>query len=409
MSAHRKNELTDQSDARQLAALLDGDHPLKRQAVAWATANPASGHEFDRSWWLAAGSAGYIGLLIPSSYGGQGLGVVDALLSFEGLGCGTNDTGMVFALASQVFAMQSALSGSGSDEQKQQWLPRLCRGEVLGSFAMTEPDAGSDPAAITTLAVANDDGSFVLNGTKAWVTLGPISDVVIVFAQTDPAKGRWGITAFLVPSDTPGFNPGPVIAKSGLQNCPFGQIDLVDCHVGPGALIGAVGSGMSIFSAAVEAERAFLYAAQLGVMERLIAQSTLRARTRQQSGHSIGQFQAISHMIAEMQLRHEAARLLVYKAGVLFERSEPVAMAAALAKLATSEAAVLSSIDALRIHGAEGYTVDAGFEMDVRDALGGLAYSGTSEIQRNIVARLLGVDRPLRTVRNLQSGEEQIT
>ena len=182
----------------------------------------------------------------------------------------------------------------------------------------------------------------------------------------------------------------------GLHSCPFGQLTFHGCTVGPEAVLGKPGAGASIFGDAVESERAFLYAAQLGAMERVIDNAVARARERQQFGVPIGSFQAVSHRIAEMKLRHEAARLLIYKAAALADRGQQVALAAALAKLQTSEMAVLSALDSIRIHGAEGYTVAGGVEFELRDAVGGLAYSGTSDIQRNIVARLLGVDRPVR-------------
>ena len=336
-----------------------------------------------------------LGTRTPVVYGGEGGSSIDALLTFEGLGLGAVDGGLVFALASQVFATQTALIESGSDRQRADWLPRLCSGEAIGAFAMSEPDAGSDVASITT-TIAPDGAGWRLDGEKAWVTLGPVADFVIVFATADPAKGRWGITSLLVPTSTPGVEIGPTEAKSGLESCPFGRIRFDGCRLGADALIGPVGAGASVFSSAVEAERAFLYAAQLGVMERHLDRTIHRARSRVQFGKPIGAFQAVSHRIADMKVRHEAARLLVYKAGALHDRGDSVALAAALAKLQTSESAVTTALDAVRIFGAEGYTEAAGLEHDLRDAVGGLAYSGTSDIQRNIVAGLLGVDRPIR-------------
>jgi len=294
--------------------------------------------------------------------------------------------------------MQTALIEAGSEAQRDEWLPRLCRGDAVGAFAMTELDVGSDIAAISTTAEPLPDGRFRLNGVKAWVTLGPLADVLVVFATTDRSRGRWGISGFLVPATTAGVEVGPIETKSGLHSCPFGRVRFVDCVVPADALLGPIGAGAAVFASAVEAERAFLYAAQLGVMERHLQRAIERARSRTQFGKPIGTFQAVSHRIAEMKLRHEAARLLVYKAAALHDRGQSVTMAAALAKLHTAEAAVTSALDVVRIHGAEGYAEAAGLELDLRDAVGGLAYSGTSDIQRNIIAGLLGVDRPLRAV-----------
>ncbi len=385
----------DTTERALIDALLDQDHPRKLDAAGWARrVAPDRLDSFDRGRWRDAAAFGVQGLRTPVEHGGRDVGAVDALLTFEGLGLGSADLGFVFALASQVFAMQSALVGSGSADQRASWLPRLCSGEAVGCFAMTEPEAGSDAAAIRTTATAVP-GGYRLEGVKAWVTLGPMADVAVVFASTDPERGRWGISAFLVPLDTPGVVVGAAEAKSGLHSCPFGRISFERCELPDAALLGPPGAGMAIFTAAVEAERAFLYAAQLGAMERTLHAAVERARRRRQFGVAIGSFQAVSHRIAEMKLRHESARLLVYKAAALHDLGRPVAMAAALAKLQASEGAVASALDAVRIHGAEGYTSAAGVEADLRDAVGGLAYSGTSDIQRNIIARLLGVDRPL--------------
>lgn len=384
------------ADTATLEALLNVAHPLKVDTAAWARELCPRGDQFDRDAWRAAAERGVLGVLVPKELGGGGASVVEALLVFEGLGLGCADNGFVFALSSQVFAMQRALLRAATPTQLERWLGPLISGDALGAFAMSEPAAGSDTAAIATTATPLDGGGFRLDGIKSWVSLGPVCDVVIVFATTDAALGRWGISAFLVDAATPGLARGPVDAKMGLHSCPFGQLSFDGCTVGPDAVLGNPGAGASIFADAVESERAFLYAAQLGAMERVIDGAVARARERHQFGVPIGTFQAVSHRIAEMKLRHEAARLLIYKAAALADRGAPVALAAALAKLQTSEMAVLSALDSIRIHGAEGYTVAGGVESELRDAVGGLAYSGTSDIQRNIVARLLGVDRPLR-------------
>ncbi len=377
-------------------ALLSLDHPRKTAAAAWATevlGTPSVA--FDRGRWEAAAAFGVQALTAPVELGGAGHSTVDALLTFEGLGYGARDHGTVFALSAQVFAMQSALLSAGSAAQLTRWIPAMCQGTAIGAFAMSEPEAGSDTAAIACTATPVD-GGYLLNGTKAWVTLGPECDVVIVFATTDRSLGRWGLTAFLVDADRPGIRRGHPIPKMGLESCPFGTLTFEDCFVGADAVLGQPGSGGAIFGGAVSAERAFLYAAQLGATERTIERSVERARTRVQFGKPIGAFQAVSHRIAEMKVRHEAARLLVYKAAILADLGRDVTLAASLAKLQTSETAVHTAIDAMQVFGAEGYTVAAGAEADLRHAVGGLSYSGTSDIQRNIVASLLGVDRPPR-------------
>ena len=243
-------------DSLSLDALLDGEHPRKLEAAAWAR-NDAAGRlaTFDRDRWHLAAEFGVLGLRTPSQFGGSGESTVATLLTFEGLGLGSRDAGFIFALASQVFAMQTALIEAGSDAQKAEWLPRLCAGDAIGCFAMSEPGAGSDVASISTTASLLDDNRFRLDGEKAWVTLGPVADVVIVFATTDPSLGRWGITAFLVPVGTPGLQVGPVETKSGLQSCPFSRITFAECIVDGAAMLGKQGSGAAVFGSAVEAER----------------------------------------------------------------------------------------------------------------------------------------------------------
>ncbi len=383
-----------------LDAMLDLRHPIKMAAAEFAAESLTdSGVEgFDAGRWAMAAEFGVQGSMIPAEYGGFGRTAVEAALIFEGLGLGTADNGFVFALASQTFAIQRALITAGSERQKRRWLPSLASGTAIGCFAMSEPDAGSDTGAISTIAEPQADGHYLINGTKAWATLSPVADVIIVFATTDPSKGHWGIAGFILESSRVGIEIGATQRKMGMNSCPFAEVRFTDCVAGPDDLLGSLGAGGSIFSSAVEAERAFLYAAQMGSMERILNLSIERARRRHAYGRPIGSFQAISHKVAEMKLRHESARLLIYKAAELYDRGESMTMAGALAKLQTSEMAVQSALDSMRIHGAEGYTTAGPVEAELRDAIGGLAYSGTSEIARNLVARLLHVDRPYRSI-----------
>ena len=327
------------------------------------------------------------------------------MLAFEGLGHGCSDNGLVFALASQVFATQNAIRSAASGPQLAQHLPGLLDGSTFGAFAMTETGAGSDSSAITTVArrIDPDAGDpksplaeYELSGEKCWITLGPIADLVIVFATTDPSLGRWGITAFVVETSRDGVTCGESVEKLGLNSSPFGSISFDRCRATVADRLGPEGGGGGVFTKAVEGERAFLFAGQLGATRRVIEQSIARARSREQFGSVIGVNQAVSHRIADMKLNHESGRLLVYKAAALNDRGRTVGMAAALAKLQTSEMAVQAALDAVSLHGAEGYTTGLPLERELRDAIGGLAYSGTSDIQRMIIARLLRVDAPLR-------------
>ena len=276
------------------------------------------------------------------------------MLELEGLGHGCRDDGLVLAATSQVLTLSMAIERFASTEQKATWLPKLADGSAIGCFAMSEPDSGSDAYSLRTTADRTDEG-YVLNGEKAWVTLAPVADVVMVFASTDIDAGRWGISAFLVPLETPGLIVGENRPKMGLRTTPFANITFDNCHIPALALVGDVGSGASIFSASMESERGFLLVGTIGALERVLDDAVDFARTREQFDQPIGSFQGVSHPIAEIKLGHESARLLMYKAAALQQMGTPSMMAAALSKLAGSEAALSGALTSLEVHGARGY------------------------------------------------------
>lgn len=400
---------------RTLDALLDDRHPLATAVSDWAAAHADDFERgLDRDNWQLFASAGFQAITTPIELGGLGRSTVDAMLAFEGLGHGCTDNGLVFALSSQVFATQNALRSGATSEQLAAHLPGLLSGDTFGAFAITEPDAGSDSSAIRTTAKridanANDahhpDAIYEVTGEKCWITLGPMADLIILFATTDPSLGKWGITAFVVEGTRDGIERGPSIRKVGLDNSPFGSVHFDRLRLTAADRLGPEGSGGSIFTKAVEGERAFLFAGQLGATQRVIERSIQLARANAVVGADVGANQGIGHRIADMKLDHEMARLLVYKSAALNDRNKSVGMAAALAKLQTSEMAVTTALDAVAMHGMAGYAHDStntgstntgSIGSEAHDALGGLAYSGTSDIQRMIIARLLRVDSPLR-------------
>jgi len=381
-----------------LDAMLRLDHPRKTWSTEWANEHLGAAKEASRDVWLAAGEAGFHGLLVESAHGGVGASAVDVMLTLEGLGMSDLDNGVAFALASQAVTINRALSESGSDHQRDRWLRPLVRGEIFGAFAMTEPDAGSAPWSIGTTATLQEDGSYVLNGTKSWTTLGPVCDVALIFATTDPALGRWGITAFLVDAQAEGFSRGEAVPKVGLAGCPWGQISLHNVVVDADQVLGAVGAGAAIFSNIVEAERAFLYAPLVGASERTIERCVDYARGRRQGDTHIGAHQAVSHRIVDMKLHHEMARTLLYKAAAIADRDEPLSLPAALAKLAATDLGPAVALDAFRTFGAAGFAEASGIGIDLGDAIGGLSFSATADIARNIVASELRIDRPTKPV-----------
>jgi alkylation response protein AidB-like acyl-CoA dehydrogenase len=218
-----------------------------------------------------------------------------------------------------------------------------------------------------------------------------VADLMLVFAATDPSKGRWGISAFVVERGTPGLTATPMQHKMGLRTVPIGELHFDGCEIPASARLGPEGAGVGIASHSLEVERCCILASQLGAMERQLQRVIDYARRREQFGQSIGKFQSVSNRIADMKLRLETARLLLYKVAWLVQREQPAMMEAALLKLYLSEAFVESGIDAIRIHGGNGYLTATGVERDLRDAMGGVLYAGTSDIQRNIIARLLGL------------------
>lgn len=348
-------------------------------------------HEiFPQERWRKCAEFGLLGLPFAETYGGVEADILTTMLVMEGLGYGSKDNGLLFALNAQMWAVQHPLSVFGTAEQKDRYLPALIRGELIGAHGMSEPDSGSDAFAMRTRAERRD-GGYVLNGTKTFVTNAPVADLALVFAMTAPAKGSWGVSAFLLEKGAPGFTLGKNIEKMGLRTAPMGELILQDCFVPESNRLGNEGAGAHIFNSSMEWERACILGAHVGAMERQLEECVRYARTRKQFGQPIGKFQSISNRIAEMKVRLETARLLLYKAAWLKKAGKPMHMEAAMAKLYLSEVFTESSLDAIRIHGGYGYTTEFEVERDLRDAIGGMLYSGTSDIQRNIIARYLGL------------------
>jgi len=236
---------------------------------------------------------------------------------------------------------------------------------------------------------AGDD--YLLNGTKLYITNAPVADVVLVFASHPGRPTRAGVSAFLVDKGTPGFTVSRSLEKMGLRTSPMGEVVLADCLVPAGKRVGPEGAGMAIFNSSMGWERSCILASALGAMQRQLETCVGYARARKQFGQPIGKFQSVAGKMADMYLRLEAARLLVYQAAWLAQQGKRAVAEAAAAKLFTSEAWVQSSLDAIQIHGAYGYMKEAGIERDLRDAVAGTIYSGTSEIQRVILSRMLGL------------------
>lgn len=392
----------DRIDAELLAlahAIDRPDHPVKVETAAWAAESLATrdmvdadhAAEFSTDDWKRCADRGIFRTTVPTELGGTYTDLATAVLTLEGLGQGCRDNGLTFAIGSQMITTQETLVKFGNDAQRAEWLEPLMAGDVLAAFAITEPETGSDAYGLATTAVEQPDGGYVLDGHKSYISFGPRCDMVMVFAATDPDAGAWGLSAFLVPTDLDGVERTPNRPKMGLRTTPFGDIVLHDVHVPASALIGRRGAGASIFNTVVQLERALVFATQVGVMQRQLDTAVAYANDRRQGGRPIGTYQAVSHRIADMKVQLETARLFVYRAAIATVSGQNVHMTAALSKLVGADAGIATAMSAVSVHGAPGFVTEFEIERDLRDAIGGLAYSGTGDIQRNIIARLLGV------------------
>ena len=372
------------------AALRDSIAKFARAELCSGLLERDRAQSFNREGWRRCAQLGLQGLPLPSRYGGRDAAPLAVAAAFEGLGYGCADNGLAFALQAHLWGCASPLAAFGTGPQKERWLPGLCSGEAIGALAMSEPEAGSDAYALRATAARRGE-RYLLNGEKSFVTNAPVADVMLVFAATDPGRGAHGISAFLVERVAPGLTVTGPHEKMGLRTAPMGGLRLADCEVPAECRLGAEGAGIAIFDHAMEWERGFILASALGAMQRQLEQCRERARARRQFGQPIGAFQLVSSKLVDMQLRLEAARLLLYRFAWLKGTGRRAGMEAAIAKLAASEAWVQSCQDAIQIHGAHGYLAEPGIERDLRDAIASRLYSGTSEIQRQVIARWMGL------------------
>ncbi len=370
---------------------------LQRSIVEFATAQ--LGHElqradhealFSREDWQSCAKVGLLGIPVPVEHGGLGAPAITAAAAMEGLGYACADNGLIFSLNAHMWACEMPIVHFGSDEQKQRWLPGLCDGSLIAAHGITEPESGSDAFALRTTARKVADG-WVLNGSKTFVTNAPDSDLFVVFATTDRSLGFAGLCAFVLERESPGLQVGPPLPKMGLRTSHLGELFFGDCHLPDDALLGEPGGGMAIFNSSMRWERSLILAASVGTMRRQLERCVAYARERTQFGAPVGSFQAISHKLADMRLRLQTSHLMLYRMAALLDAGAATDLDASMTKLHLSEALVQSSLDSLQIHGGTGYVTETGIEREVRDALASRIYSGTSEMQRNVIARHLGL------------------
>ena len=374
----------------ELQKLQESAIDFSRAALGGSRVRADRDELFDRAGWDACARFGVFGLPIPEAYGGLGLGLSALLAVMEGLGYGTRDHGLLFSINAHLWTTSIPLLIYGTDDQRQRYLLPLTSGAMIGANGASEPGAGSDIFSMRTRAVKDGD-HYVLTGTKTFVTNAPVADLAVVYATIDPKLGATGITAFIVDRGTAGMTGGPPFQKMGLRTSPMAELVFDGCRVPVANRLGREGRGAQVFESSMEWERGCILATSLGAMRRQLEACIAHARSRKQFGRAIGKNQSVANKIVDMKVRLDSCRPLVYRIGRLKDANLPAMQEAAIAKLYVSDCYVKSSLDAVQIFGGYGYMTEQEIERDLRDAVGGTIYSGTNEIQRNIIAASLGL------------------
>ncbi len=345
---------------------------------------------FDRDAWRRCADFGVLSMPIPKEYGGLGLGLTDLLAVMEGLGEGCRDQGLLFSINAHLWTNPIPILQYGTDDQRRRYLPPLSDGTLIGANAASEPDSGSDIFSMRTRAVRDGD-RYILNGSKTFVSNAPVADLFVAYATVNPALGPMGITGFIIERDTPGLTVSRHLDKMGLRTSLMAEVTFEDCAVPVTQRLGKEGRGAAVFECSMEWERGCILASCLGVMQRQLDECLAYARQRKQFGRAIGKFQSVANRLVDMKVRLDTSRPLVYRIGALKDRGADATTEAAVAKLYVSEAYVKSCLDAVQIFGGYGYMTEFQIERDLRDSVSSTIYSGTTEIQRNIIAKGLGL------------------
>jgi len=341
-------------------------------------------HRFPAEIIAKLGGLGLMGVMVPQAWGGAGMDAVSYALALEEISRACASTGVIMSVNNSLVC--GPLVAHGTEAQQQRWLPDLAAGRKLGCFALSEPDAGSDARALRTTA-RREGGRWILNGTKNFVTNGPVAALAIVLASTDPAAGPKGISAFLVPTDSPGLSFGPPDQKMGIRGAPSAQLFLSDCAVPEDAMLGVPGGGYKIALAALDGGRIGIAAQALGIGRAAFEEATRYALQRHTFGQPIAHHQAIQFKLADMCTELDAARLMIWRAAAKKDSGERYTSEAAMAKVLASEVANRAAKEAVQVFGGYGFLADYPVERHYRDAKITEIYEGTSEIQRLVIAR----------------------
>jgi butyryl-CoA dehydrogenase len=327
---------------------------------------------------------GFLGAIVPEEYGGRGVDYRTYGLIVEEIGRGCSAMRTVVSVVTSLVC--SSIVRWGDEDQKQDWLPKLCSGEALGCFGLTEPDTGSDASNLKTRA-EKIDGGWRLNGGKMWISLGNYAQLALIFAQTDPELKHKGIACFLVPTDSEGFSSQEIHHKLGLKGSDTASLGLDGVEVPDSALMGEIGDGFKIAMSALDSGRYSVAAGCVGICQGSLDASVAYAKERTQFDRPIASFQLVQELIADMVVETEAARYLVWRAGWTKDKGRPSTTETSMAKLYATEAAVRCANNAIQVHGGSGYVDDYPVERYLRDARVTTLYEGTSQIQKLIIGR----------------------
>ncbi|MFD3996875.1 acyl-CoA dehydrogenase family protein [Streptomyces sp. NPDC058583] len=374
-------ELSEEQEAVRRLAEDFVAREVTPHAVAWDRAE-----EVDRAIVKKLGAVGFLGLTVPEEYGGSGGDHLAYCLVTEELGRGDSSVRGIVSVSLGLVA--KTVAAWGSEEQKREWLPRLASGEALGCFGLTEPGTGSDAGNLATRAV-RDGGDYLVSGTKMFITNGTWAEVVLLFARTNDTPGHRGVSAFLVPTDTPGLTRRAVHGKLGLRGQATAELVLDDVRVPAAAMLGPEGKGFTVAMSALAKGRMSVAAGCVGIAQAALDAAVRYAGEREQFGKPIASYQLVQELISDIAVDVDAARLLTWRVADLIDRGQDFATAASKAKLYASEAAVRAANNALQVFGGYGYIDEYPVGKLLRDARVMTLYEGTSQIQKLIIGRAL--------------------
>lgn len=360
----------------------------KEIAPGAARRDQAGEGKFDWEAWRKTAEFGLLGFPIPEQYRGSGVDPLDLCIAMEGFGEGAGDQGFTTSVAAHMVICEIPIWEWGTESQREKYLPKLCSGEWVGAFALTEPNAGSDAASIVTKAQRKGD-HYILNGSKTFITNGPIADVIVVLATVDRSKGSRGITAFIVEKGCPGYSVSRTLEKMGMRASPTGELVFEDCVVPVENRLSEEGKGFSVAMSTLEWERVSTLPCLAGYAERRLKEAIGYAKQRVQFGQPIAEFQAIQHKLADMKVWLELSKLMLYKVAWMKKNGIPAQMEASIVKLFLTETHQMAARHAFQIHGGYGYMKEYAVERDIRDSMPITIGGGTSEIQRSIIARMV--------------------